>query len=180
MRILFVIITAVLLFAGGAGGAVAADDAASIKSAMSAAPASISADATVMDWDLKVLRKGTNGWTCLPDNADTQGTDPWCVNDPWVNFLNAYVKKEAPTYKEIGFGYMLVDDAPASNTDPYATGPTTPDDWITKVGPHLMLLVPDKALLKSISTDHRNGGPWVMWANTPYAHIMIPLESMGK
>ena len=42
-----------------------------------------------------------------------------------------------------------------------------------------MILVPDKELLKGISTDHRNGGPWIMWPDTPYAHIMIPLESRG-
>jgi hypothetical protein len=24
-----------------------------------------------------------------------------------------------------------------------------------------------------------NGGPWIMWPDTPYAHIMIPLESRG-
>jgi hypothetical protein len=33
--------------------------------------------------------------------------------------------------------------------------------------------------LKNISTDHLNGGPWVMWPDTPYAHIMVPLENRG-
>jgi len=68
-------------------GAAAADD--PIASAMSAAPASISAQATIMDWNFKVLRKGTNGWTCLPDRSDTPGTDPWCIDEPWLNFLKA-------------------------------------------------------------------------------------------
>ena len=31
------------------------------------------------------------------------------------------------------------------------------------------------AMLAGITTDHRNGGPWVMWPDTPYAHIMIPV-----
>jgi hypothetical protein len=22
-----------------------------------------------------------------------------------------------------------------------------------------------------------NGGPWVMWPGTPYAHLMIPIDS---
>ena len=169
----------VLLFATLAAGTKvwAQDDL--IQSALSAAPASVSAHATIMDWEFKVLRKGTNGWTCLPDRQDTPGPDPWCVTEPWMNFLRAYVNKTAPTYSEIGFAYMLMGDSPVSNSDPFATKQTGPEDWVTHVGPHLMMLVPNRDLLKSITTDHRNGGPWIMWANTPYAHIMIPMESRG-
>jgi hypothetical protein len=150
-----------------------------IKSAMSAAPASISGAAEIRDWEMNVLREGTNGWTCLPDRADTPGVDPWCVTESWLNFLGAYMNKTEPTYKEIGFAYMLMGDTPVSNSDPYATEPTGPEDWVTDLGPHLMLLVPDPKMLEGISTDHLNGGPWIMWPNTPYAHIMIPLESRG-
>ena len=35
---------------------------AAIKSAMSAAPASVSANATIVDWEMNVLRAGSNGW----------------------------------------------------------------------------------------------------------------------
>jgi hypothetical protein len=151
-----------------------------IKSAMSAAPTSISADATVVDWNMNVLREGTNEWTCLPDRADTPGTDPWCITEAWMDFLHAYVNNTEPTYTEIGFAYMLQGDTPVSNSDPYATEPTGPEDWVTDLGPHLMIVVPDQELLANISTDHLNGGPWIMWPNTPYAHIMIPLESRGR
>jgi len=151
-----------------------------IKSATSAAPKSISADSTIMDWDFNVIRKGSNGWTCLPDRSNTTGNDPWCVNDPWVNFLKAYVKNEKPSYTQIGFAYMLQGDTPVSNADPYATDPTSPDDWVTDLGAHLMILNPDLTLLSSISSDHLNGGPWIMWPDTPYAHIMVPLENRGR
>ena len=40
---------------------------AQIESAMSAAPASISANAQIVDWGMKELRAGMNDWTCLPD-----------------------------------------------------------------------------------------------------------------
>ncbi len=146
---------------------------------MSAAPSSVSAKATVLDWNLKTLREGTNGWTCLPDRPDTPGNDPWCVNEPWLNFLKAYVKKEKPTYTDIGFAYMLMGDTPVSNRDPYTTQPTGKEDWVANLGPHLMMLIPNREMLKNISTDHLNGGPWIMWPDTPYAHIMIPLESRG-
>ncbi len=148
-----------------------------IRSALSAGPASITNDAAVMDWDLNEVRAGTNGWTCLPDRADTEGNDPWCVNAPWLNFLRAYVGQTEPTYTEVGVAYMLMGDSPVSNSDPYATEPTTEDDWVTDLGAHLMMLLPDRSNLEGISTDHRNGGHWVMWPNTPYAHIMIPVVS---
>lgn len=148
-----------------------------IRSAMSAGPASISAEATVIDWSFDVLREGSNGWTCLPDNQDTPGTDPWCVTDAWMNFLNAYVGHTEPTYEEIGFAYMLQGDTPVSNSDPYATEATGPEDWVTELGAHLMMLVPDLDMLEGISTDHLNGGPWIMWPDTPYAHIMIPVDA---
>ena len=148
-----------------------------IRSARSAAPASISADATVMDWSFDVLSEGSNGWTCLPDRQETPGNDPWCVTDAWMNFLNAYVGQTEPTYEDIGFAYMLRGDTPVSNSDPYATEATGPEDWVTELGAHLMMLVPDLDMLEGISTDHLNGGPWIMWPDTPYAHIMIPIDA---
>lgn len=148
-----------------------------IKSAMSAGPESISADATILDWEMNVVREGTNEWTCLPDRPTTEGEDPWCITGPWMNFLEAYVNQTEPTYDEFGIAYMLMGDSPVSNSDPYQTEPTGPEDWVTGVGAHIMLLVPDKSLLKGMTTDHLNGGPWVMWADTPYAHVMIPIES---
>ncbi|MEC4688381.1 MAG: hypothetical protein VST64_08765 [Nitrospirota bacterium] len=152
---------------------------AQIKSAMSAAPSSISAHATIVDWNMNVLREGMNDWMCLPDRPDSPGTDPWCITDAWKNFLHAYINQTEPLYSEIGFAYMLQGNTPVSNSDPYATEPTGPEDWVTDLGPHLMMLVPDAALLENISTDHLNGGPWIMWPGTPYAHIIIPLESRG-
>lgn len=151
-----------------------------IASAVAAAPSSLSANATVMDWGGNVLRKGTNGWTCLPDRPDTPGNDPWCVNEPWLKFLEAYKAKKKPDYSQVGIAYMLQGDTPVSNTDPYATEKTTDADWVEELGAHLMLIVPDIGMFASLPTDPNNGGPWIMWPNTPYAHIMIPLEGAPK
>jgi len=149
----------------------------SAESAESAGPSSLSKNATIMDLDKTVFRKGTNGWTCLPDSPNTPGTDPWCMNEPWLNFRDALKNKKKPTYTQVGIAYMLQGDTPVSNTDPYASVPKPGDDWVEGLGAHIMILVPDVKALKNVSTNSKNGGPWIMWADTPYAHLMIPIDS---
>ena len=57
-----------------------------IKEAMSAAPSSISENATILDYpedpngEKIVLRKGTNEWFCLPDNPHMPGKNPMCID----------------------------------------------------------------------------------------------------
>jgi ketosteroid isomerase-like protein len=75
---------------------------------------------------------------------------------------------------EVGISYMLAGDDCGSNIDPYAEGPTEDNERVVS-GPHLMVIVPDIELLEGIPTDPDNGGPFVMWKGTPYAHIMVPL-----
>lgn len=145
--------------------------------AEAAAPASLSKDATIMDRSGNLVRKGSNGWMCVPDNPDTSGTDPMCMNGPWVDFIDAVKNKRKPTYSQVGIAYMLQGDRAVSNTDPYAKEPKPGEDWVEGLGAHIMVLVPDVASMKNVPTDSRNGGPWIMWADTPYAHLMIPIDS---
>jgi len=152
-------------------------NAAELARAELAGPSSLSKNATIMDRDGNVFRKGTNGWTCMPDNPETPGTDPMCMNEPWLNFMGALKNKKKPTYTQVGIAYMLQGDTPVSNTDPYATAPKPGDDWVEGLGAHIMVLVPDVEALKNVSTNSKNGGPWVMWPDTHYAHLMIPIDS---
>ncbi len=148
-----------------------------IASAVSAAPGSVSDDARVLDWSMNELRAGTNGWTCLPDDESVLGNSPWCINAPWMNFLHALMNGEEPTYTEVGVAYMLMGDSPICNIDPATTEEECGDDWVADMGAHLMMLMPDLSSLEGITTDHMNGGHWVMWPGTPYAHLMIPIDS---
>ena len=154
----------------------AQDREALIKNALSAAPPSIADNATVKDWELNVLREGTNGWTCFPDYLpERPGNSPMCLDDQWLKWVDAFLNKTEPVYDRVGFGYMLQEGEPGSNTDPYATGPTPDNEWIDSPGsPHLMLVVPDPQVLEGLPTDPHNGGPWVMWRDTPLVHVMIP------
>ncbi|WHZ25360.1 MAG: hypothetical protein OJF51_000155 [Nitrospira sp.] len=142
-----------------------------------AAPSSLSKHATILNRDGHVVRIGSNGWICLPDDPNTAGTDSICMDESWRTFMDALKNKKKPTSTQVGIAYMLQGDRPVSNTDPYATEPKPGDDWIDKLGAHIMILLPDADTLKSVPTNPRNGGPWIMWAGTPYAHLMIPVDS---
>ncbi|HSK18922.1 MAG TPA: hypothetical protein VK912_07265, partial [Longimicrobiales bacterium] len=94
--------------------------------------------------------------------------------------VDAWQNRREPDYEGIGIAYMLQSDMPVSNIDPFATAPTPDNEWIQEGVPHIMLLVSDHDMLKGISVDPDNGGPWVMWRGTPYAHIMIPTVPRPK
>jgi hypothetical protein len=53
----------------------------------------------------------------------------------------------------------------------------TPDNHWGHHPPHLMIAVPDLKTLDALPADPGNGGPYVMWKGTPYAHIMAPVTS---
>ncbi len=143
-----------------------------IAAARSAAPASISADATVLDFDGTVLVEGTNGWVCSP-GMNPDDPYPMCNDTVWTELIGALMKQEDFSTDKVGFSYMLQGDNNVSNSNPYATDPDNGDVWVQE-GPHLMLIVPRDAL-KGLTDDPYSGGPYVMWKNTPYAHIMVPL-----
>lgn len=166
-----------MLLAAGALLALASPAAAQedlIANALSAAPAAIAADAAVMDGEGNVLREGSNGYTCFPDDPSQPGNAPMCLDETWMKWAGAWMNKtDPPPVKKVSVAYMLQDDAPVSNTDPYATEPTADNEWIENTGPHLMILVPDAKSLEGLSDDP-GPGPFVMWKGTPYVHLMVP------
>lgn len=154
-----------------------------IANAMTAAPVGVSAKATILDWPATegdqpaVLRAGSNGWNCLPDMPHSQGSDPMCIDQSWMQWVAAYMAHKAPQITSIGIGYMMAPGGGwTSNTDPYAIAAAEGNQWHQAL-PHVMVLVPDLKSLAGISTDPHNGGPYVMYPGTPYAHIMAPISA---
>lgn len=146
-------------------------DAALMAEAESAAPEAISKQATIKNSDGRVLREGTNGWTCYPGSA---AIGPMCNEPQWDALLAALQKKQPVQIEHFSISYMLAGEGDAigvSNSDPFATKATHEHDWV-KEGPHLMILVPDPKALEGLSTDPKDP-VYVMWKGTPYAHIMV-------
>jgi len=159
----------------------AAADKKMIASAMSAAPAKVARGATIVameaDGKMRTLRKGTNGFTCMPDNPTTPGRDPMCFDKNGADWVMAWVEHKAPPAGKVGFMYMLAGGTDASNTDPYAAKPEPNNNWI-KTGPHVMIVGADASFYdqypKSAKPD--TSVPYVMWAGTPYQHLMVPIK----
>jgi hypothetical protein len=156
-------------------------DAELVASAMKAAPASVAKNATIATMDpsgaMKTIRKGTNGFTCMPDNPATPGPDPMCMDAAAMAWAHAWVGHQTPPAGRIGFMYMLAGGTDASNTDPYAKKPAPNNHWI-KTGPHVMVVGAEPAFYDQYpkNADPDTSVPYVMWAGTPYQHLMIPIK----
>jgi hypothetical protein len=152
------------------------DKKALIRDALSAAPPAVAKTAKVMDWDGTVLRPGSGTYTCYPTQLElrNKGKEPMCLDKTWIAWADAWMNKKPFKADQIGIGYMLAGDAGSSNIDPYASAPTSNNQWVVE-GPHTMVIVPDPAQLEGLPTDANNGGAYVMWKGTPYAHIMVPV-----
>lgn len=162
-----------LVAAAAPGEARGQDREARIGQATAAAPAAIAGEATIVDVDGTVLREGSNGWTCLPEAAPGAG-NPMCNDDVWMKLLEALRTKSDFSTDRVGISYMLAGDANVNNADPYDTEQNEGEVWVEE-GPHLMLILPDPAMLEGLPRDPRPEEPYVMWGDTPYAHVMVPV-----
>lgn len=156
------------------------NDAAFIRSAMTAAPASVGRHASVVAMDarghMRTVRRGTNGFTCMADNPATPGPDPMCMDENAMAWAMAWIEHRTPPAGRVGLMYMLAGGTDASNTDPYSERPERGHPWV-QTGPHLMVVGSD-SLLNGYPSGARpdTSRPYVMWAGTPYAHLMIPVR----
>ena len=156
-----------------------------IKAYTGAAPDFIGDFATVIGSDGKVLKEGTNGWTCLAftanmmgDSMDPRMATPACMDSNAMAWANAYMNQEVPKLKNDGWAWMIHGDTGADNFRAFSEGDkagTDPEDWIES-GAHLMLMPKDPSSLDKTTTDFTTGSPYVMFKDTPYVHLMIPVS----
>jgi hypothetical protein len=162
---------------------IAQSKAAKIASALSAAPPGIAARAAVMDLPGKdgkmvMLREGSNGWTCIPSEPKSKYivNNSMCADQTFFTFLGALMSgKPAPGINQVGYSYMLSADDWESNTDVASKAPTADNQW-HHVGSHVMIAYPDAKMLEGLPTRPSKNGAYVMWAGTPYAHVMFPVK----
>jgi hypothetical protein len=159
------------MLAGTAGFPQGVSEADLLASLEGVAPGDILAHAALMD-GMDTVREGTNGWTCMKP-----GTNPMCADAGGLEWMHALMTKgEAP--QRLGFIYMKLGDEGASNTDPFATAETADNHWVV-TGPHVMIVGAEAGPLLAAHPREASADPtkpYVMWAGTPYEHLMFPTE----
>lgn len=154
-----------------------------VKLAKRAAPSSISENATFMDYDGTLLIQGTSDWVCMTGSTP-QRIAPMCLDEEWRKWNARFMAGENNDIENQKFGqaYMLMGDVPVDNDDPASVAM---DDHKKSVktgnfhdsGPHLMLLLP-RSVLKQITSNPYAGGSYVMFPNTEWEHLMIPITNV--
>jgi len=161
-----------------------------IEAYSSAAPAFIGNSATIIGTSGKVLRSGSNGWTCqsgnprpIPENGwkDAHEAMAVCHDDEGMKWMMGYMSGTKPNMERDSYMWMLNGDMGEDNTTAgvFNKKDSAPGQWIES-GPHLMLMPKDPSSLDNFSTDFTTGAPYVMFAGTDYAHLMIPVEGYYK
>ena len=153
-------------------------DAALIDNALSGAPPEIARSATVVvrrDGSMRTLREGTNGWTCFPDNPALPGNMPMCVDRETQEWLQAFRSLRPPTpNRPMGISYMMQGSWFPSAEDPNVA--PAPGMQGISTGPMLMIVNATPAMLAGYPKSAANtSAPFVMYAGTPYEHLMIPV-----
>jgi len=164
------------VLAAQATPAKSADNDAQVHTALSAAPKEIANGAGVLspgpDGKLMEVRPSRNGWMCMPDQPETPGKDPMCLDPEAQKWANSWMAHESkPGNTAPGLIYMLRGGSDISASDPWAK----PDrnTRFVESPPHYMIVWPFDPKASGLSDKPKTTGSWIMWAGTPYAHIMV-------
>ena len=155
-----------------------------------AAPSYIGDYATVMGGDGSILREGSNGWTCMPGNPrpfPANGWDnphqamPTCSDTEAMKWMAAFMNNVDPIMDRDGYMWMLHGDVGEANLVPgvLSKSDSTPGQFIES-GPHFMVVPKDPETLKNFTADFTRGEPYVMFPDSKWAHLMVPVGDYYK
>ena len=147
-----------------------------IKAAEEGAPARISSKAAIARLEpsgkLTPVRPGGNGFTCtlIPDES----TAPVCADEPGLRWFVAAVSKQPrPPASQTGVAYMAKGGTHYEMPDGQIVMNKSAGTKDVKEPPHWMLLTPLDPAATGIPTRPNAGGSYIMFAGTPYAHLMV-------
>ena len=158
-------------------------DSAKINDALRAGPAFITKNATVLDWpqqrggEYRVLRKGTNEWTCLPGVPGYSHDEPGCFDPVFMQWMKDSLAGREPHITTVGIAYMYIGAWVPNKSRSSSSG----DEF--HVGPHIMIVSPheNQKELQSISHDGSTGMPYV--AHLPHGedlYLVLPFRQWDE
>src|ERR1700675_2172846 len=136
-------------------------DAEKIASAMQAGPKFVTQNATVLDWpsspggEFRVLRAGTNAWTCLPGMPKGTHDEPGCFDQVFLKFVKDSMAGLTPNVQNVGISYMYGGFWVPNKS--HAMG----SDNEFHVGPHIMIIGLGQKIMQTLNHDGSNGEPYV-------------------
>jgi hypothetical protein len=162
-------------------------DAEKIADALRAGPAFITKDATVLEWpsepggEYRLLRKGSNEWTCLPaipgyphDATDSAfKTEPGCYDPIFLRWTQDSLAGRTPHIDRIGISYMYLGQWKFAKND------SSGHDF--HVGPHLMIVGPHQDDFQGLNRDPTNGMPYVTHLpNRTELWLVVPVRQWNE
>jgi len=156
-------------------------DAEKIADALSAGPEFIIKNATILDWpatpggEYRVLRKGTNEWSCLPAVPGYPHDEPGCFDKVFMEFMKDGLAGRTPQINAIGISYMYKG---AFVHKPGETDSSKPE---FHVGPHIMIVSPHQDELQGYNRDGTLGIPYVTHLpNRTELFLVIPIRQWDE
>lgn len=155
-----------------------------INTALSAAPAYISKDAAVLipgeDGRLMEVKKGTNGFTCIPDIDGQEIPDPFCGDEAASSWLmDAMAQKEKPSNTVPGVAYMAKGGWHWEKDGQIVMDKNTPGAVRVKEPPHWMVFWPFDSKTTGLPSKPGRFGTYIMYEDTSYSHLMIYQDPKG-
>jgi hypothetical protein len=147
-----------------------------IKAAEEGAPERISARAAIARLEpngkTSTVRPGSNGFTCtlMPDESHA----PYCGDRRGFQWIVAAMShKPAPPAGGTGIAYMAKGGLHYETPEGKIVMEPSAQTKSVREPPHWMLLTPLDPAATGIPTKPNAGGAWIMFAGTPYAHLML-------
>jgi hypothetical protein len=136
-------------------------DAEKIADALRAGPEFVTKDATLLDWpsapggEYRLLRKGSNEWTCLPAIPGDPHDEPGCFDQVFLQFIKESMAGLTPNVQRIGLSYMYGGKWVPNRSHAMGSGAEF------HVGPHIMIIGLDQKIMQTLNHDGSNGQPYV-------------------
>ena len=150
-----------------------------IADALRAGPAFITRDATLLDWpaapggEYRVLRKGSNEWTCLPGIPGYPHDEPGCFDSVFLRWIQDSLAGRTPHIDRIGISYMYF-----GAWQPAKDGSAGHE---FHVGPHLMIVSPHQDDFQGFNRDPANGMPYVIHLpNRTELYLVMPVRQWDE